>query len=137
MFSLDRYRIWCERLLRNRVETLRSGLHVLTNPTYWTSILRLQREAVVMQFERFIVLQNLENPLLPCLQLQYNAVAVYTRPQFAKPRHTCLKLHYIQQGTLHRNRSYMFTIGRTTDYSCIYYEPQIIVRFKCYHMSWN
>lgn len=66
----------------------------------------------------------------PCLQLQYNAVAVYTRPLFAKPRHTCLKLHNVQQVTLHRSHSYMFTTGRTTAYSCIYLKPQIVVRFN-------
>lgn len=56
--------------------------------------------------------------------------AVYTRPLFAKPRHTCLKLHNVQQVTLHRSHSYMFTTGRTTANSCIYFEPQIIVRFN-------
>lgn len=50
-----------------------------------------------MQFERFIVLQNLANRPLPCLQqLQYNPVAVHTRPQLGEARHTCLNLHNVQ-----------------------------------------
>lgn len=94
--------------------------------------------AVVMQFERFIVLQNLVNRPLPCLQqLQYNPVAVHTRPQLGKARHTCLNLHNVQQVT-HVLAVYTRPqLGKPQQCSCsICSEVQIIFIFKCYHMGW-